>query len=383
MTVVIAHSPLLLSLANPWVAATFARRCAPKTPVACPGAIIGDVASKHIQVTVDKFKRIAHIPDKPRKPADDATCPKCESHFRAEEMTRNARVCTTCGHHFAITARGRLDHLAGDGEWKELWTELRASDPLQFIDLEPYPQRVKKAEANTDLGEAIVVAELEIQGQACVAAIMDFAFMGGSMGSVVGEKIARACERAIELGVPLVTVASSGGARMQEGVLALMQMAKTVVAFEALNDARLPAIVILAHPTTGGVWASYAALGDITYAEPGALIAFSGPRVIEQTTREKLPPDFGLAESQLHNGQIDAVVDRRELPERLAKVMRIMHRPNLAAAAPFGAQFAQASGDAMGRVADGIVETITQTLPKLPRKIADRISRDMRGGGDR
>jgi acetyl-CoA carboxylase carboxyl transferase subunit beta len=342
------------------------------------------VAQKHIQVTVDKLKRIAHIPEKPRgKPADAATCPKCESHFRAEEMTRNARVCTTCGHHFPISARARLDHLAGGAGWRELWTELRAADPLQFTDLEPYPQRARKAELSTGLGEAVVVAELEIQGQACVAAIMDFAFMGGSMGSVVGEKLARACERAIERGVPLVTTASSGGARMQEGVLALMQMAKTVVAFEAMNDARLPVIVILTHPTTGGVWASYAALGDITYAEPGALIAFSGPRVIEQTTREKLPPDFGLAESQLHNGQIDDVVDRRDLPDRLARVMRIMDRPDLASAAPFPAQLTQASGEGMGRVADGIVETLTQTLPRLPKKIADRITRDVRGGGDK
>ncbi len=339
------------------------------------GAIIDGVHNKRVHVSVDRLKRIAHLPEKSnvKKPGADSTCPKCESHYRAEEMTRNGRVCTACGHHFAITARGRLDHMADDGQWRELWTELRASDPLQFVDLEPYPQRARKAEAATDLGEAVVVAELTIKEQPCVAAVMDFAFMGGSMGSVVGEKIARACDRAIELGVPLIAITASGGARMQEGVLALMQMAKTVVAFEDMNDARLPIIVVLCHPTTGGVWASFAALGDVTYAEPGALIAFSGPRVIEQTTREKLPPDFGLAESQLHNGQIDDVVDRRELPERIGKVLRIMHRPGLEAPVGFPFQWTQASGDAVGKVAQGVAHTVTQRLPKLPRKIADRI----------
>ena len=333
------------------------------------------MSNNRVHVTVDRLKRIAHLQEKSvaKKPGEDATCPKCESHYRAEEMERNARVCTACGHHFMITARARLDHMADGGEWRELWTELRASDPLQFVDLEPYPQRARKAEISTDLGEAVVVAELAISGQPCVAAVMDFAFMGGSMGSVVGEKIARACDRAIELGVPLVTITSSGGARMQEGVLALMQMAKTVVAFEDMNDARLPVIIVLCHPTTGGVWASFAALGDVTYAEPGALIAFSGPRVIEQTTREKLPPDFGLAESQLHNGQIDDVVDRRELPERIGKVIRIMHRSGLEATAAFPFQWTQASGEVAGRVAQGVVETVTQRLPRLPKKIADRI----------
>lgn len=331
-----------------------------------------------IHVTVDRLRRIAHIPERPRKPADAGTCPACESHFSAQEMVQNARVCTNCGHHFAITARERLDHMGGGaGCWREIWTELRAADPLQFVDLEPYPERVRKAEQSTDLGEAVVIAELSIAGQPCVAAVMDFKFMGGSMGSVVGEKIARACERAIELGVPLVTITSSGGARMQEGVLALMQMAKTVVGFEEMADARLPVIVVLTHPTTGGVWASFAALGDFTYAEPGALIAFSGPRVIEQTTREKLPADFGKAEAQLENGQIDAVVDRRDLPERIGKVLRICHREGLAATPPLVNQLSQASGDRIGRLAEGVAQTITQTIPRLPRKLGDRLGKAM------
>ncbi len=331
--------------------------------------------SKHIQVTVDRLKRIAHIPERSKKPLDPTTCPKCESHFRDEEMVANARVCTNCGHHFAITARARLDHMAGGGEWREIWTELRASDPLQFVDLEPYPDRARKAEQKTDLGEAVVIAELEIEGRPCVAAVMDFAFMGGSMGSVVGEKIARACDRAIELGVPLLAVSASGGARMQEGVLALMQMAKTVVAFEEMADANLPIIVVLAHPTTGGVWASFAALGDFTYAEPGALISFSGPRVIEQTTREKLPPDFGLAESQLKNGQIDAIVDRRDLPARIARVLRICDRPGLAQTPTLAQALTEAGGDRMGKVAESIAHTVTHTLPRLPGKVAKRVGR--------
>jgi acetyl-CoA carboxylase carboxyl transferase subunit beta len=158
---------------------------------------------------------------------------------------------------------------------------------------------------------------------------MDFTFMGGSMGAVVGEKFARACDHAAQKGVPLIVVAASGGARMQEGTLALMQMAKTVISLDALAEARVPVVVVLAHPTTGGVWASFASLGDVTYAEPGALIAFSGPRVIEETTREVLPADFGRAEAQLRNGQVDDVVDRRELAERIGRILHILRRPEM------------------------------------------------------
>ena len=330
------------------------------------------MSGKPIHVTVDRLRRFAHRPERPRRiEADDRSCPRCETHFRGEEMVRNARVCTACGYHFAISARDRLDHLAGEDGWRELWTELRAADPLQFTDLAPYPQRVRKAEADTGLGEAVVTADLEIRGRPCVAAVMDFGFMGGSMGSVVGEKVARACERAVERGVPLLVVTASGGARMQEGVLALMQMAKTIVAFEAVNEARLPIVVVLAHPTTGGVWASFAALGDVTYAEPGALIAFSGPRVIEQVTREKLPPDFGLAESQLHNGQVDAVVDRRELPERLGRLMAILERPDASGAQPLPLQWAQDGADRAARVAQGVA----QAIPAIPRRIVDRVTK--------
>jgi acetyl-CoA carboxylase carboxyl transferase subunit beta len=286
------------------------------------------VTKRQITVSVDRLRRKRGSEDGPPRllPADERSCPRCQSHYRAEEMRRNMRVCATCGHHFAVSARERVDQLAEGGPWVELWPELRASDPLQFVDLQPYPDRVDKAETGGS-GEAILCAELEVRGHRCVAAIMDFSFLGGSMGAVVGEKLARACDRSVEKGLPLVIVTASGGARMQEGVLALMQMAKTVVAFEAMHDAELPTVVVLAHPTTGGVWASFASLGDVTYAEPGALIAFSGPRVIEQTTRETLPDDFGRAETQLEKGQIDSVVDRRDLTGRIAKVLAILDRP--------------------------------------------------------
>ena len=324
------------------------------------------VSKGPITVSVDRLRR-RRVPapgaEGQRPPADDRSCPSCQSHYRAEEMRRNLRVCAVCGHHFPVSARERLDQLSGGGEWRELWPELRASDPLQFTDLQPYADRLERAEAS-GLGEAMVVAELAIDGNPCVAAAMDFGFLGGSMGSVVGEKLARACDRAVERHLPLVVVTTSGGARMQEGVLALMQMAKTVVAFELLHDAELPVVVVLAHPTTGGVWASFASLGDVTYAEPGALIAFSGPRVIEQTTRERLPDDFGRAEVQKANGQVDDVVDRRDLAARIGAVLAILERPAGDTAAPAVA-WAQMHAERAARVAQG--------LPGLSRKWASRV----------
>jgi len=325
------------------------------------------VSKPAINVSIDRLRRrMVSRPEAPRrKPEDDGTCPRCGSHYRGEEMVRNQRVCPACGHHFPMGARERLDRLADEEGWRELWPELRASDPLQFHDLSPYPDRIRRSEIDSGLGEAMVAAEVAIDGHPCVAAVMDFAFMGGSMGAVVGEKLARACDRAIERGLPLLVITASGGARMQEGILALMQMAKTVVAFEAVNDAGLPIIVVLAHPTTGGVWGSFAALGDLTYAEPSALIAFSGPRVIEQTTREKLPPDFGRAETQLYNGQVDAVVDRRELAARIARALAILDRGDQEPLPPPVVQWAQEGADRMAQVA--------QALPGLPKRILGRV----------
>jgi len=321
------------------------------------------VSKRPITVSVDRMRR--KRPDGPpprRLPADERSCPKCQSHWRADEMRSNLRVCATCGHHFAVGARERLDQFADDG-WLELWPELRASDPLQFVDLEPYPDRVERAERAGN-NEALVVGELAMGGHECIAAIMDFSYLGGSMGSVVGEKLARAADRCVERGVPMVVLTASGGARMQEGVIALMQMAKTVVAFELMQDAELPVIVVLVHPTTGGVWASFASLGDVTYAEPGALIAFSGPRVIEQTTREKLAPEFGRAETQLANGQVDAVVDRRELKGRIAKVLGILERPSGLEPAP-AVTWAQEKAERAASVARGLPERSRRLVSKV------------------
>jgi len=330
------------------------------------------VTKRQITVSVDRLrrKRPADGPAPRRLPADERSCPRCQSHYRAEEMRRNLRVCASCGHHFAVGVHERLEQLAEGGAWQELWPELRASDPLQFVDLEPYPDRVERAERG-GRNEALVVAELDVRGHRCVAAVMDFAFLGGSMGAVVGEKLARACERCVDRGLPLVVITASGGARMQEGVLALMQMAKTVVAFELMHDAELPVVVVLAHPTTGGVWASFASLGDVTYAEPGALIAFSGPRVIEQTTREKLPDDFGRAETHLAKGQVDDVVDRRELAGRIGRVLGILERPT-GVDPPPAVTWAQARAERAAIVAKG--------LPEHARRIVGRARRPEEGG---
>src|SRR5881275_3118641 len=214
------------------------------------------------------------------------TCPECQSHYRDDELEAALWVCPHCGHHFPMRARSRVVSLADEGSFVEEAADLRSEDPLQFFDLRPYTER---------LAEAMVIGQALLDGKPCELAVMDFSFMGGSMGSVVGEKFSRACDSAAERGAPLVSVSASGGARMQEGILALMQLPKTVAAVEDLHDARVPFISVLAHPTTGGLLASFASLGDVVLAEPGALMSFAGPRVVQQTTREKLPEDFGLA----------------------------------------------------------------------------------------
>lgn len=249
------------------------------------------------------------------------TCPQCDSHYRDDELEANAWVCPHCRFHFPMRASSRIAHLTDAGSFAEEAADVRSSDPLAFFDLRPYAERLAEAETKTGLGDAIVIGRGAIGGHACQVAVMDFAFMGGSMGSAVGEKFARACDTAAEHGIPLVSVAASGGARMQEGILALMQLPKTVVAVEDMKDAGSAFLSILAHPTTGGLLASFASLGDIVVAEPGALMSFAGPRVVQQTTREKLPDDFGLAESNLRHGHVDAVVPRHDLPEYAARVL--------------------------------------------------------------
>jgi acetyl-CoA carboxylase carboxyl transferase subunit beta len=251
------------------------------------------------------------------------TCPACGSHYRDDELERNQSVCPQCGHHFPLSARERIEQLADAGSFAEEDGGLRSADPLGFFDLRPYTERLAEAELKTGQGDAIVIGRAEIDGQPCELAVMDFGFMGGSMGSVVGEKFVRACEQAVDRRVPLVSVTSSGGARMQEGILSLMQLPKTVCAVEDLRDARCALLNVFAHPTTAGVLASFASLGDVTIAEPGALISFTGPRVVQQTTREKLPDDFGLAESNLRFGHLDAIVSRPVLRPYLAKLLRL------------------------------------------------------------
>ena len=251
------------------------------------------------------------------------TCPGCASHYRDEELDASLWVCPHCGHHFPMRAPSRIASIADEGTFVEESADVRSEDPLDFFDLRPYTERLAEAEMSTGLGEAIVTGRAAIDGHACELAVMDFKFMGGSMGSAVGEKFSRACDSAAERGVALVSVSASGGARMQEGILALMQLPKTVCAVEELHEAKQPLVSVLAHPTTGGVLASFATLGDVIVAEPGALMSFAGPRVVQQTTREKLPDDFGLAESNLRFGHIDAVVPRPELKRYLVLVLRL------------------------------------------------------------
>src|SRR5436309_10529091 len=222
-----------------------------------------------------------------------------------------------------MRARARIAALLDEGSFYEEASDLHSEDPLGFFDLRPYTERLAEAEMSTGLADAMVIGQGAIEGRGCELAVMDFAFLGGSMGSVVGEKFSRACGSAAERGVPVVAVTSSGGARMQEGILSLMQLPKTVCAVEDLHDAGVPMFTVMAHPTTAGVLASFASLGDVVVGEPGALIAFTGPRVVQQTTREKLPDDFGLAEQNYRFGHLDAIVQRRELRPYLARLLRL------------------------------------------------------------
>jgi acetyl-CoA carboxylase carboxyl transferase beta subunit len=259
-------------------------------------------------------------------PEHPNTCPGCGSHYRDDELAASLYVCGQCGHHFPMPARARIAWLADPGSFTEQAAEVRSADPLDFFDVRPYVERLSEAELNTGLGEAILVGSATLDQHPLELAVMDFSFLGGSMGSAVGERYVRACESAVERGAALLTVSASGGARMQEGILSLMQLPKTVCALEDLRDAGLPMFSVLAHPTTGGVLASFASLGDVTIAEPGALIAFAGPRVVQQTTREKLPDDFALAEQNLRFGHLDAIVPRSEQRVYLARLLRLFGR---------------------------------------------------------
>jgi acetyl-CoA carboxylase carboxyl transferase subunit beta len=251
-------------------------------------------------------------------------CGECGTMLFHRELSDNQNVCTQCGHHMAITPRDRFAAMFDGGIFVEVKVPEPIADPLHFKDQKKYPERMKSAQKRTNEKEAMLVAEGEIGRTPIVAAAQDFSFMAGSMGMYVGNAIIAAAERAVKLKRPLVLFSAAGGARMQEGILSLMQMPRTTVAVQMLKEAGLPYIVVLTHPTTGGVTASYAMLGDVQIAEPNALICFAGPRVIEQTIREKLPEGFQRAEYLLDHGMLDMVISRTQMREELIKVIRML-----------------------------------------------------------
>src|SRR3977135_2240492 len=245
-------------------------------------------------------------------------CPGCSQIIYNKDLATNLNVCPKCAHHFRIGAAERLRMLFDDGEWVEHDKDLVSTDPLRFTDTKPYKTRLKTSIENNGLKDALIVGSGRIDGMNTIVAAMEYAFIGGSMGVVVGEKVTRAIERAIDLRQPIFIVCCAGGARMMEGALSLMQMAKICGALARLDRTRLPYIAVLTDPTTGGVTASFAMLGDLNIAEPGALIGFAGPRVIEQTIRQKLPEGFQRSEFLLEHGFLDAVVSRKEMKTFIA-----------------------------------------------------------------
>jgi acetyl-CoA carboxylase carboxyl transferase subunit beta len=248
-------------------------------------------------------------------------CGACHAIIWKKDLQANWEVCPKCEHHFRLGSRKRLELLLDDEPYIELDAELASSDPLHFTDTKPYAQRLKDAQHKLGMKDAILTAEGRLNGRPVICCSMEFGFIGGSMGAVVGEKVARAIDRALERKIPLIIVSCSGGARMMEGVVSLMQLAKVSAGLAKFDEAGLPFISILTDPTTGGVTASYAMLGDLNIAEPGALIGFAGPRVIEQTIRQKLPEGFQTAEFLLEHGFLDAVVPRKELKPYISQAL--------------------------------------------------------------
>ena len=273
-------------------------------------------------------------------------CAKCHELTYTREWEENSKVCPRCGYHAPLSTQERLDLLLDEGSFAELDHEMRSADPLGFAPegRESYVAKLQRESAKASVPESCTYGRGAIDGLPVAIAVLDMSFFAGSLGSVVGEKIARACEVALRERRPLITCAASGGARMQEGVMALLQMAKTVAAVRSLAEARVPYISILTDPTLGGVTASFAALGDVIIAEPGALIGFAGPRVIEHATGEKLPPSFDTAEFQLSHGMVDLVVPRRELRDVVARVARLHVDATRRAATPAAAGDLVAAG---------------------------------------
>ena len=251
-------------------------------------------------------------------------CPACGEILYREKLKENWNVCPTCAHHMRLPAEGYVALLIDDGTWEEQDRDLRSADPLHFVDLKAYPDRLAAAERKSEYGDAVITGHGDLDATPVSLGVMDFSFIGGSMGSVVGEKLARAGLRALERNEPLLIVSASGGARMMEGIFSLMQMAKTSAVLAQMNEAGLPYIAILTDPTTGGVTASYAMLGDANLAEPGTLIGFAGPRVIEQTIKQELPDGFQRAEFLLEHGMLDGIVDRRRMKREVSRLLRHM-----------------------------------------------------------
>ena len=246
-------------------------------------------------------------------------CNSCRAIIWKKDIEANWEVCPKCEHHFRLNARRRLDLLLDEEPWIEFDAGLSSNDPLQFTDLKPYAQRLQESQEKLGMKDAIITAEGKLSGRPVTCCSMEFGFIGGSMGAVVGEKVARAIERSLAKRQPLIIVSCSAGARMMEGAVSLMQLAKVSAALARLDEARVPFISVLTDPTTGGVTASYAMLGDLNIAEPGAMIGFAGPRVIEQTIRQKLPEGFQRAEFLLEHGFLDAIVPRKELKPYIAQ----------------------------------------------------------------
>jgi acetyl-CoA carboxylase carboxyl transferase subunit beta len=248
-------------------------------------------------------------------------CEGCRAYIYKKDLDSNEKVCPKCSHHFKITASERLKLLLDDNQYQRLDNNLVSTDPLKFVDRAPYSQKLAIARSATGLNDAVVNAQGKIGGRAVMISAMEYGFIGGSMGSVVGEMITLAIERSTRDKMPLIIVSASGGARMHEGTLSLMQMGKVCAALARLDEVRVPFVSVLTDPTTGGVTASYAMLGDLNIAEPGALIGFAGPRVIEQTIRQKLPKGFQRAEFLLQHGMLDAIVDRRNMRDYLINAL--------------------------------------------------------------
>jgi len=251
-------------------------------------------------------------------------CSHCHEMIHKKELTENLNCCPKCEYHYRLSAQERIDSLVDAGSFQQMFDELRPKDPLKFVDSEPYPERIKKAEKKANSSEGVRVGTCSIEGHRTALAVLDFNYMAGSMGSVVGERLTRLIELALKNSLPLVIVSASGGARMQESILSLMQMAKTSAALARLHEADLPYISILTNPTTGGVTASFASLGDLILAEPQALICFAGPRVVEQTIRQKLPPGAQRSEFLLEHGMIDAIVKRKDLKTKLVNFLAFL-----------------------------------------------------------